>query len=243
MRTRATWTRLLPWMAAWAIAMAFLESAVVIYLRELYYPGGFKFPLAPIAPRVALTEFLRELATMVMLLAPAALVTEKWLERFAWFCFGFGVWDIFYYVFLKALLGWPATWLDRDVLFLVPVVWVGPVLAPCIISLGLITLACILLRKRYLDPGFRPHPAQWASLVLCGALFLYTFVEEPLRFIGRSGAGASTATGHRAMDALGVYVPGQYAWWGFIAATLLGAGTLAGLAVRRPGSGRTERRA
>ncbi len=134
---------------------------------------------------MALTEFLRELATMVMLLAPAALVTEKWLERFAWFCFGFGVWDIFYYVFLKALLGWPATWLDRDVLFLVPVVWVGPVLAPCIISLGLITLACILLRKRYLDPGFRPHPAQWASLVLCGALFLYTFVEEPLRFIGR----------------------------------------------------------
>ncbi|HRT53884.1 MAG TPA: hypothetical protein P5291_07370, partial [Flavobacteriales bacterium] len=77
MRTHATWIRLVPWMTAWAVAMAFLESAVVIYLRELYYPDGFKFPLAPVAPHVAVTEVLRELATMVMLLAPAALVTRK----------------------------------------------------------------------------------------------------------------------------------------------------------------------
>jgi len=31
--------------AIFAIAMAFLESAVVVYLRALYYPDGVIFPL------------------------------------------------------------------------------------------------------------------------------------------------------------------------------------------------------
>ena len=92
---------------------------MVIYLRELYYPVGFKFPVTPIARHVAITELFRELATMVMLLAPAAMLTMKRMERFAWFCYCFGVWDIFYYVFLKAVLDWPASLFDWDILFLV----------------------------------------------------------------------------------------------------------------------------
>ncbi|MEI2825904.1 MAG: hypothetical protein V9F04_05470 [Dermatophilaceae bacterium] len=124
-----TWVQLLPWMTVYAIAMAFLESAVVIDLRALYYPVEFTFPMAPIDRRIAITELLREVATMVMLLAPGAMLTRRALERFAWFIYCFGVWDIFYYVFLKAILDWPVTLLDWDILFLVPVPWVGPVLA------------------------------------------------------------------------------------------------------------------
>jgi hypothetical protein len=34
------------WLAVFSMAMGYLESAVVVYLRKLYYPDGFKFPLA-----------------------------------------------------------------------------------------------------------------------------------------------------------------------------------------------------
>ena len=235
MRTGTTWVRLLPWMTAYAIAMAFLESAVVIYLRELYYPMEFKFPIAPIAQHIAFTELFRELATMVMLLAPAALITTKRLERFAWFCFCFGVWDIFYYVFLKAVLDWPASLLDWDILFLVPVVWVGPVLAPCIVSLGLIALGCILLHKRRELPGFLPLRAHWIGLALSGTLFLYTFIEEPCRYILSAGGNASTvpAAGHLALDQLRAYLPEQYDWGVFAFACALTSGALLDLARRK----------
>ena len=33
------------WITFLAVSMAFVESAVVIYLRELYYPSGFDFPM------------------------------------------------------------------------------------------------------------------------------------------------------------------------------------------------------
>lgn len=235
MRTGTTWIRLLPWMTAYAIAMAFLESAVVIYLRELYYPVEFKFPVAPIATHVAITELLREAATMIMLLAPAALVTTRRLERFAWFSFCFGVWDIFYYVFLKAVLDWPSTLLDWDILFLVPVVWVGPVLAPCIVSIGLITLGCVLLSKRHHHPSFAPLRVHWAGLAVSGALLLYTFVEEPCRYILKSGGSASSvpAAGHMALDQLRAYLPEHYSWGIFLLACALAAGTLLDLARRK----------
>lgn len=235
MRTDTSWLRLLPWMTAYAIAMAFLESAVVIYLRELYYPVEFKFPMAPIARHVAITELLRELATMVMLLAPAALVTTKRLERFAWFSFCFGVWDIFYYVFLKAVLDWPATLLDWDILFLVPVVWVGPVLAPCIVSVGMIALGCILLQKRGSHPPFTLLPAHWIGLAVSGGLVLYTFIEEPCRYILKAGGRTSTvpAAGHMALDQLRAYLPEHYSWGIFLLACALATATLLHLARRK----------
>ena len=84
-------------MSAFFIAMAFLESAVVVYLRALYYPEGFDFPLVPMADTLVVTEVWREACTLVMLLAPAALVTRSAVERFAWFCFGFGNISMFLY--------------------------------------------------------------------------------------------------------------------------------------------------
>lgn len=236
MRTSGHWRTLLPWMTAYAIAMAFLESAVVIYLRELYYPAEFRFPVAPIKPHIAVTELLRELATMVMLLAPAALVTARRLERFAWFCFCFGVWDIFYYVFLKAVLDWPASVFDWDILFLVPVVWVGPVLAPCLVSLGLIALGCVILHKRHRVPSARLAGWPWSALVVSASIFLYTFVEEPVGHIIRSAGDRQLASlpepGHMALDGLRDYLPEHYAWGVFAIGAVIGAAAIAALARR-----------
>ena len=57
------------WLTAFSIAMGFMEAAVVVYLRKIYYPSGFHFPLAPVEPSIGMTEFLREAATIIMLLA------------------------------------------------------------------------------------------------------------------------------------------------------------------------------
>ncbi|MBK6776216.1 MAG: hypothetical protein IPG74_10380 [Flavobacteriales bacterium] len=109
------------WLAVFAIAMAYLESAVVVYLRALFFPNGFTFPLPQMDRSIVITELGRELATVVMLLAPAFMLARRSIERFAWFLFAFGVWDLFYYIWLKVLLGWPASLFDMDILFLVPV--------------------------------------------------------------------------------------------------------------------------
>ncbi|HNX08095.1 MAG TPA: hypothetical protein PKL96_10970, partial [Bacteroidales bacterium] len=104
------------WVAIFAIAMGFLESAVVVYIRALYYPEGFMFPMKLISDQIMITEFFREAATMIMLIGIAVIAGSSAIERFAYFIFSFGIWDIFYYIFLYALLGWPQSLMTWDVL-------------------------------------------------------------------------------------------------------------------------------
>ena len=133
------------WVTLFSIAMGMLESSVVIYLRELYYPDGFHFPLHPTSNTIAVTELLRELATLIMLLGIGVLTGKNKQERFAWFIYSFAIWDIFYYLFLYLIINWPMSLLDWDVLFLLPMMWVGPVWAPVLLSVLMILLAlCIL---------------------------------------------------------------------------------------------------
>ncbi len=219
---RAEVKRLWAWMTVFFIAMAFLESAVVVYLRELYYPDGFRFPLAPMDPVLVATEMGRELATLVMLLAPAALVTRSALERFAWFCFGFGVWDIFYYVWLKVLLDWPASLAEPDLLFLLPVPWVGPVWAPCVVSMGLIALAVLLLRGTVERPQAPDRPT-WVLLILSATLWIGSFVIEPMRQMASSSSSWTFLDG---------FFPDHYPWPVALTAALCGGAALVRLAVR-----------
>ena len=95
------------WVTVFAAAMAFVESAVVVYLRVIYYPEGFTFPLKLIMDDTIMVELYREIATLFILLAVAVLTGRRFWERFAWFMLTFGVWDIFYYIWLKVLISWP----------------------------------------------------------------------------------------------------------------------------------------
>src|SRR5215467_739889 len=135
MNKRKTW-----WVVVvYAIAMAWVESAVVYYLRtmidriEPHQPD----PL-PIIGGLGQAELVREAATMVMLLAVGILAGRNWRARLGYSAIAFGVWDIFYYVFLKVMCGWPQSLLDWDILFLLPLPWWGPVLAPVSIALLMI---------------------------------------------------------------------------------------------------------
>src|SRR5215471_13766120 len=115
---------------AYAVAMAYLESAIVVYLRRLYYPHGFDFPLVIIDIPTLLLELGREAATIVMLATVGIAAGRTKVGKGAYFLLLFGVWDICYYIWLKAFVEWPSSLLTWDVLFLIPVPWVGPVLAP-----------------------------------------------------------------------------------------------------------------
>ncbi len=124
-----------------ALAMGFLEAIVVVYIRELYYPDGFIFPLKALPKRIVTIEIIREFSTLLMLGSVAWLSGRVMLKRLSVFLFLFGIWDIIYYLALKLFLNWPESFFTWDILFLIPITWVGPVLAPVICSILMIFMA------------------------------------------------------------------------------------------------------
>ena len=164
--------------ALFAISMAYLESAVVVYLRELYYPDGFQFPLSGIPLRILLVEIGREAATILMLYAYAKSVGRNSREVLAYFSINFGIWDIWYYIWLKLLLDWPATILDWDILFLIPLPWVGPVLAPLLVSLALVITGYIFLRFEIQNKPIRLTKIEWILEFMAGFLIILSFLNK-----------------------------------------------------------------
>jgi hypothetical protein len=142
----------LGWLSLFAVGMAYVESAVVSYLRFLYYPGGFFVAAGAsteaIDPGAFRIELGREAATIVVLASVALLAAKRsWWERLAYFIWVFAVWDIFYYVWLYVLLGWPPDLMTLDVLFLIPRIWVAPVVLPVVASGMMLVLATTILRR------------------------------------------------------------------------------------------------
>jgi hypothetical protein len=170
--------RRLAWLAVYALSMGWLEAAVVVYLRALYYPGGFEFPLAPMPGSTLVVEIGREAATLAMILAVAVVAGSAAWDRFLNFAYIFGIWDLVYYAGLRAALGWPPNLMTPDVLFLIPLPWVGPVLAPVIVSLLLVVGSVLLLRQG--AGGGRPPLTRWgwAAAVSGGLVVLLAFVVD-----------------------------------------------------------------
>ena len=84
----------------YAIAMAYLEAAVVVYLQTaLGSQVGVLFPLKPelATGNLIAIEAGREVATLVMIGTVGALAGRTGLERLAWSAAVFGVWDVGYY--------------------------------------------------------------------------------------------------------------------------------------------------
>lgn len=155
-------------LVAFSAAFAYIESSVVVYLRAIFYPEGFTFPIADFASmegalRFLLTEVGREAATVVLIFTGAWLMAKSFRHRLAYFLLIFAVWDIFYYIWLKLLLGWPVTLLDWDILFLIPTLWAGPVLAPLITSAVMLWVAGLLLFDRF----FKIPKTRWVGLTAC----------------------------------------------------------------------------
>ena len=163
---------------AFAIAFAYVEASVVVYLREIIYPEGFAFPLKSIPFNLIVIELFRELATMIMLATVAVLAGKRVWERFGYFIVAFGIWDIFYYIWLKATIGWPASLVEWDILFLIPVPWIGPVLAPVLISVLMIVVGLLITRLYARECEFRPGWLSWGFAIAATALILYSFMRD-----------------------------------------------------------------
>jgi hypothetical protein len=211
-----------------ALAMGFLESAVVVYLREILYPGGFAFPLAPIPAHLALTELLREVATMVMLVTIGILVSGRFSTGFAWFLYSFAIWDMAYYLFLKLLLGWPESLLTWDVLFLIPTTWTGPVLAPILVSLTMVLLAMVIVTQAERGRKTTIAALEW-SLLIVGSLvlivgFIYDYSDHMLTYF--SLTGMYEIRNPEVLEVATRYIPGRFPWWIFGIGEIILLGTI-----------------
>ena len=227
-------------LGVFAAAMGVLEAIVVVYLRLLYYPAGFVFPTPPIPPAMLSTEIIREAATLVMLACAGLLAGRSRLDRLACFLFSFGVWDVFYYAGLKYFLGWPPSLLTWDVLFLIPVTWLGPVLAPLICALTMVLFALRVAVSLEKGREVRITPGQWGLMGLGAFLVFCTFVQDYAWLILGNGLLPdffSLAGDERFLRLASGYVPGRYNWPLFALGELL---VLAGifLFARRAGPAR-----
>ena len=190
--------------------MAWVESAVVFYLRTMidridpYQPN----PL-PVIGGFASVELPREFATLVMLFAVGVLAGRTWRARIGYTVIAFGVWDIFYYLFLKMMSGWPHSLLDWDVLFLLPLPWWGSVLSPVLISLLMILWGTFASQS---ERAHTPALSNWRAWILnlIGiALALYVFMADTL------------AASHHGLDAIRTMLPVKFNWPMFCVALAL----------------------
>ena len=202
------------WMVVlFAMAMAWVEAAVVFYLRSMmhriepYQPD----PL-PAIGGFAAVELPRELATLIMLFAVGWLAGRTWRGRFGYFAMAFGMWDIFYYIFLKIICGWPHSLLDWDVLFLLPLPCWGPVLAPVLISLLLILWGTLAGQLHETPPAGAFNRPAWVLAFLGAVLALYVFMANAL------------AAAPKGPDAIRAVLPEIFNWRLFgVALALMGA--------------------
>ena len=123
-------------------------------------------------------EIGREAATLIMLAAVALAVARNAGEWAAAFVIAFGTWDITFYVFLKVLLGWPASVFTWDILFLIPVPGVWPVLAPVLVSAAMIATGAWQLRAQAQGRPIRISGAQWSGIVAGAAVIVISFAMD-----------------------------------------------------------------
>jgi hypothetical protein len=169
-------SRRLIWIVFFSVAMAVVEAVIVVYLRKLYYPDGFGFPLRPIELSIYFIELARETATIVMLCTVGALAGRVFWEKFAYFLITFGVWDIAYYIWLKVFLNWPTSLFDWDILFLIPLPWIGPVIAPVSIAVIMIGVGVVISRRYARGLSFRVTRLAWILVPIATLILLYSFM-------------------------------------------------------------------
>jgi hypothetical protein len=190
-----------PYRPAWVLAglylfgigFGFVEAAVVVDLRAILGPTVGRiagrssdelFPMIPFdrlakddptAARLMGVEVLREAATLVMLAGVGLAAGRTAIGRFSAFIIGFGVWDLTYYLFLKLLIGWPTTVWTWDVLFLIPVPWAAPVLAPALVATTMILAGSIVIVEEAAGRPFRVSRWDWLAIVAGGLVLIAAF--------------------------------------------------------------------
>ena len=219
MNARKTWSMVV----LYAIAMAWVESAVVVYLRTLLdrIQPYQKTPLPHLA-NFGSTELIREAATLIMLAAVGFLSGNTTRKRLGYSLVAFGIWDIFYYLFLQIICGWPKSLFDWDILFLIPLPWWGPVIAPMLIA-----MLMIIWGSSVTVLNLKPRKVSHAARFYCTVgvlLALYVFMQDSLGILQQGEKG------------LREMLPTHFSWLLFSFALLLMAAPILNLSKETPSS-------
>jgi hypothetical protein len=206
------------WVVFFAIAFAWVESSVVVYLREIYFEGSFYFPIVLewkdgklLVDNLMRIEFGREIATILMLVAVGCAAGRHALQRFCFFMIAFGVWDIFYYIWLWVMVRWPESLMTWDLLFFVPLPWVGPVITPVLIALAMAIAGSLVI---YYDETHGIRQWRWFDWVVemtCALLMIIAFCWDWKNIMQIADVGERNG------------IPVVFAWWLYLPAFLFAA--------------------
>jgi hypothetical protein len=193
-----------------AIGMAWVEAASVYYLRAMIDRiDPYQDNPLPIRGVLGPVELVREAATLVMLLTVGMLAARPWHKRLGYTAIAFGVWDIFYYAFLRMICDWPKSLFDWDILFLLPLPWWGPVLAPVCIAVLMIVWGTLASQSTDRSDATSLTWTSWSLNYVGIALALYVFMADSLHTVYQ-GVGV---TAH--------VLPTTFNWAGFCVALML----------------------
>ena len=204
------------WVMVFGITFAWVESSVVVYLREIYFGGGFSFPIAAgwqegrfVTDHLMNIEFGREIATILMLVAVGCAAGKSPLQKFCFFMIGFGIWDIFYYIWLRVMVGWPEGLMTWDLLFFIPLPWVGPVITPVLIALSMTTAGSLLFFCDERGVTFHWRWFDWVIELGCGFLMIVAFCWDWKNILCLPDDMPHTG------------IPNPFAWWLYLPALIL----------------------
>ncbi len=204
------------WVLLFGIAFAWVESAVVVYLREIYFKGSFYFPLVLewqdkriVADHLMYIEFGREIATILMLASVGLLAGRTGFQKFCYFIISFGIWDIFYYGWLWVMVGWPESLLTWDLLFFIPLPWVGPVISPILIAAAMVTAGTLILylEEKGYEIAWRWY--DWAVELIFALLMIVAFCWDWKNIIRLPDGVVRDG------------MPNPFAWWLYLPALIL----------------------
>ncbi len=198
-------SRKILWLTIWGLAFGFIEAAVVIYLRKIYYPEGFGFPAVFAYTDISVVELIREFMTLIIMWAVAEVSYRSLQAKLAVFMILFGIWDVFYYAVLKFFTKWPENFTTWDILFLLPSPWVGPVWAPILVALSLAVAGVVLLKKHEAGKKLQLDGKFWLFEAVMGLLIITSFLI-PGQVVVRNA------------------IPTMYPWYLFLLGYLLGFG-------------------
>jgi len=168
------------WVGLFAIAMAYVESAVVVYIRRIYGIRDLLLNIPPFDPVLAPIEVGRELATLVMLLAVGWAVGKSLQSRLGFTFIIFGVWDIFYYFWLRLFIDWPNSLFSPDILFLIPLPWWGPIIAPVLIACLMVVGGILAVDSEDKGRKIKFSVIDLTTLLAGVLILLYSFMEDAI---------------------------------------------------------------
>jgi hypothetical protein len=212
------------WLTVFSVAMGFLEGIVVVYLRNIFYNNGFDFPIQADFSRLAGVEILREAVTIIMLMSVGIIAGKNFLQRFLYFLFCFGVWDIVYYIALKILLNWPPSIFSFDILFLIPITWIAPVLAPVICSIVFIVFAIGIISSQEKGYKIKFKLINWVLFFTGSFIVFLTFIWDFASIIISGGYFCnffSLNTDESFNKIVSTYIPAFYNWYAFAAGEVM----------------------